>query len=99
MQRRLLDVVVLSDTHLGTYGCKARELLNYLRSIQPDILILNGDIVDGWQFSKRFFPSAHMQVIKEFMHFISNGTRVFYITGNHDEMLRNMPTCIWGILP
>jgi UDP-2,3-diacylglucosamine pyrophosphatase LpxH len=88
MQRRVLDVAVLSDTHLGTYGCKAKELLNYLRSIQPSILILNGDIIDGWQFSKRFFPSAHMQVIKEFMHFISNGTRVFYITGNHDEMLR-----------
>lgn len=88
MHRRPLDVVVLSDIHLGTYGCKARELLNYLSSIQPNILILNGDIVDGWQFSKRFFPVTHMQVIKEIMHFISNGTRVFYITGNHDEMLR-----------
>jgi UDP-2,3-diacylglucosamine pyrophosphatase LpxH len=88
MQRRPLDVVVLSDIHLGTYGCRAKELLNYLRSIQPNILILNGDIIDGWQFNKRFFPSAHMQVIKEFMHFISSGTRVFYITGNHDEMLR-----------
>ncbi|HVY73269.1 MAG TPA: UDP-2,3-diacylglucosamine diphosphatase [Puia sp.] len=88
MQRRPLDVAILSDIHLGTYGCKAKELLNYLRSIQPSILILNGDIIDGWQFSKRYFPSSHMQVIKEIMHFISKGTRVFYITGNHDEMLR-----------
>ncbi len=88
MERRNLDVVVLSDVHLGTYGCKARELLNYLRSIQPGMLILNGDIIDGWQFSKRYFPSIHIQVIREFMQFITNGTRVVYITGNHDEMLR-----------
>jgi len=88
MERRSLDVVVISDVHLGTYGCKARELLNYLRSIQPGMLILNGDIIDGWQFNKRFFPSLHMQVIRELMKFISNGTRVVYITGNHDEMMR-----------
>src|SRR5450755_572713 len=88
MERRSVDVVVLSDVHLGTYGCKAKELLNYLRSIQPGMLILNGDIIDGWQFNKRFFPSLHMQVIRELMKFISNGTRVVYITGNHDEMMR-----------
>src|SRR6478735_7376355 len=88
MEKRNLDVVVLSDIHLGTYGCKARELLNYLRSIQPGMLILNGDIIDGWQFSKRYFPSTHMQVIRELMKFITNGCRVVYITGNHDEMLR-----------
>ena len=88
MERRRLDVVVLSDVHLGTYGCRAKELLNYLRSIQPDMLILNGDIIDGWQFNKRFFPALHMQVIRELMQFVTNGTRVVYITGNHDEMMR-----------
>jgi len=88
MERRSLDVVVLSDVHLGTYGCRAKELLNYLRSIQPGMLILNGDIIDGWQFSKSYFPSNHMQVVREFMKFVTNGTRVVYITGNHDEMLR-----------
>jgi len=88
MERRSVDVVVLSDIHLGTYGCKAKELLNYLQSIQPGLLILNGDIIDGWQFSKSFFPSIHMQVIKELMRFLSQGTRVIYITGNHDEMMR-----------
>jgi UDP-2,3-diacylglucosamine pyrophosphatase LpxH len=88
MERRSIDVVVLSDVHLGTYGCRAKELLNYLRSIQPGMLILNGDIIDGWQFSKSYFPSYHMQVIKEFMQFITHGTRVVYVTGNHDEMLR-----------
>ena len=88
MERRSLDLVVLSDVHLGTYGCRAKELLNYLRSIQPGMLILNGDIIDCWQFSKHYFPSIHIQVIRELMQFVTNGTRVVYITGNHDEMLR-----------
>jgi UDP-2,3-diacylglucosamine pyrophosphatase LpxH len=88
MEKRPLDVVVLSDIHLGTYGCRAKELVNYLKSITPSILILNGDIIDGWQFTKRYFPVAHMMVIKEIIQFITNGTRVFYVTGNHDEMMR-----------
>ena len=88
MEKRPVDVVVLSDVHLGTYGCRARELVNYFKSITPNILILNGDIIDGWQFTKRYFPAAHMMVIKEIIHLITSGTRVFYITGNHDEMMR-----------
>ena len=88
MEKRSLDVVVLSDIHLGSYGCRAKELVNYLKSISPNILILNGDVIDGWQFSKHFFPTSHMQVIKEVMQLITKGTRVFYITGNHDEMMR-----------
>src|SRR5258706_9888339 len=88
MQKRHVDVVVLSDLHLGTYGCHAKEIVNYLKSISPQILILNGDIIDGWQFNKRYFPLAHIQVIKEIMSLLSQGTRVIYITGNHDEMLR-----------
>ncbi len=88
MEKRPVDVVVISDVHLGTYGCRAKELVNYLKSITPNILILNGDIIDGWQFTKRYFPVAHMMVIKEIIQFITNGTRVFYITGNHDEMMR-----------
>ncbi len=88
MDRRTLDVVVMSDLHLGTYGCHAKEIVNYLKSIQPQILVLNGDIIDIWQFNKRYFPVAHMQVIKEIMHLLSKGTRVIYITGNHDEALR-----------
>jgi UDP-2,3-diacylglucosamine pyrophosphatase LpxH len=88
MERRPLEVVVISDIHLGTYGCKARQLLNYLKSIAPSILILNGDIIDGWQFSKRYFPVSHMMVVREIFQLLTNGTRVFYITGNHDEALR-----------
>jgi len=88
MEKRPVDVVVISDVHLGTYGCRAKELVNYLRSITPNMLILNGDVIDGWQFTKRYFPVAHVMVIKEIIQLITNGTRVFYITGNHDEMMR-----------
>jgi len=88
MERRQIDVVVMSDLHLGTYGCHATEIVNYLKNISPSILVLNGDIIDGWQFNKRYFPVSHMQVIKEIMSLLSKGTRVIYITGNHDEMLR-----------
>ena len=88
MQKRPVDVVVMSDLHLGTYGCHAKEIVNYLRSISPQILILNGDIIDGWQFSKRYFPATHLQVINEIFNLLGTGTRVIYITGNHDEMLR-----------
>ena len=88
MKRRAIDIAVISGTQLGTFGCHANELITYLQSISPQILILNGDIIDGWQFSKRYFPAAHIAVIKEILNFITNGTRVIYITGNHDEMLR-----------
>ena len=88
MEKRPVNVAVISDLHLGTYGCHATEIVNYLKSISPQILVLNGDIIDGWQFSKRYFPSSHLQVIKEIMNLLGKGTRVIYITGNHDEMLR-----------
>ena len=88
MEKRPVDVVVLSDLHLGTYGCRASEITGYLRSIAPQMLILNGDIIDIWQFSKHYFPAAHFGVIKEITHLMSHGTRVIYITGNHDETLR-----------
>ena len=74
--------------HPGTYGCRANELLNYLKTIQPKVLILNGDIIDIWQFNKHYFPRSHMSVIKHITTLLSKGTEVYYITGNHDEMLR-----------
>lgn len=83
-----MEVAVISDVHLGTYGCHADELISYLNSIKPSKLILNGDIIDIWQFNKRYFPPAHLKVLKKIIGMASNGTEVFYITGNHDEMLR-----------
>lgn len=80
--------MIISDVHLGTYGCHADELITYLNSIEPKKLILNGDIIDIWQFRKRYFPSSHLKVLKKIIGMASKGTDVYYITGNHDEMLR-----------
>ena len=87
-KKRKIDLLVISDIHLGTYGCHATELLNYLRSIKPKKVILNGDIIDIWQFKKNYWPKAHMQVVKHIIKWITDGVEVHYITGNHDEMLR-----------
>lgn len=86
--KRKLEIVVLSDIHLGTYGCHAKELLHYLNSVKPKKLILNGDIFDIWQFRKRYFPKSHLLVIKKIFALAAKGTKVYYITGNHDEGLR-----------
>src|SRR3982751_6581855 len=88
MDKRNIDVVVISDVHLGTYGCHAKELLRYLKTIKPKTFILNGDIIDIWQFSKRYWPKSHMRVVKQIAGIISKKVKVYYITGNHDEMLR-----------
>ena len=82
------EIVVISDIHLGTYGCKAKELHAYLQSIKPKILILNGDIIDVWQFKKSYFPKSHLKVVKKLINFATKGTKVYYITGNHDENFR-----------
>lgn len=86
--KRRLDIVVISDVHLGTYGCHAKELLSYLKSIKPKTIILNGDFIDIWQFKKSYWPKSHMKVVKYLMGQISKGVKVYYVTGNHDEMLR-----------
>ncbi|MBN1184372.1 MAG: UDP-2,3-diacylglucosamine diphosphatase [Bacteroidales bacterium] len=86
--RRKIELVVLSDIHLGTHGCHAKELARYLSSIKPETLVLNGDIIDMWQFKKRYWPKPHMKVVKQVLNFASKGTKVYYITGNHDETLR-----------
>lgn len=88
MEKRKLHLAVISDVHLGTYGCRAKELNRYLKSIEPEILVLNGDIIDIWQFSKSYFPDTHMKVIHRIFKLLSNGTKVYYLTGNHDEMVR-----------
>lgn len=88
VKKRKLDILVLSDVHLGTYGCHAKELLRYLKTVKPKTVILNGDIIDIWQFSKRYWPKSHMKVVKHLMGWMSKGVKIYYITGNHDEMLR-----------
>lgn len=87
-KKRKVDILVLSDIHLGTYGCHARELLVYLKSIKPKTVILNGDIIDIWQFSKRYWPKSHMKIVRQIIGWAGKGIKTYYITGNHDEMLR-----------
>ncbi len=87
-KQRRVEIVVISDVHLGTYGCHAAALGSYLKSIRPRILILNGDIIDIWQFSKKYWPSSHMKIIKRIFSLLSKKTEVYFIPGNHDEMLR-----------
>jgi len=96
--KRILDIVVISDVHLGTYGCHAKELLNYLKSIQPNTLILNGDIIDIWNLSKSYFPKSHMNVLRRIMKMANNGVEVIYITGNHDDVLRKYSDLSFGNL-
>ena len=88
MKKRPVDLVIISDVHLGTYGCHAAELVQYMKSIKPGMVVLNGDFIDMWQFNKNYFPHPHMQVIKQIVTWINKDIKVYYITGNHDEMLR-----------
>jgi UDP-2,3-diacylglucosamine pyrophosphatase LpxH len=88
MAKREVDILVLSDIHLGTYGCHAKELLQYLKTIRPKAVVLNGDIIDVWQFSKRYWPATHMMVVKHLIGLVVREVPVYYIPGNHDEMLR-----------
>ena len=87
-RKRDVELVILSDIHLGTYGCHAEDLLRYLKTIKAKRLILNGDIIDMWQFTKRYWPKSHMQVIKHITGLLARNTKISYLTGNHDEMLR-----------
>ncbi|MES2621376.1 MAG: UDP-2,3-diacylglucosamine diphosphatase [Bacteroidota bacterium] len=86
--KRKVKVAVISDVHLGFIGCKAKELDRYLKSIEPEILIVNGDFIDIWQFRSYYFPKSHTKVLERIFEFVSSGVKVYYLTGNHDEMLR-----------
>ncbi len=88
LRKRPVDLVIISDVHLGAFGCHAKELLTYLRSIKPKTLILNGDIIDIWQFRKRYFPKSHLMLIRHLTGLIAKNTKVIYITGSHDELMR-----------
>lgn len=88
MEKRKIKVAVISDVHLGTYGCHAEELNRYLKSIEPEILVINGDFIDIWQLSKFYFPDSHWRVLQRVIKMMMHGTKVYYLTGNHDELLR-----------
>ncbi|WP_236975610.1 UDP-2,3-diacylglucosamine diphosphatase [Membranihabitans maritimus] len=96
MYKRKPEIVVLSDIHLGTYGCHARELQNYLESIEPETLILNGDIIDFWSLKKSTFPQSHIRILDTLIQMAYEGTKIYYITGNHDDVLRQLSSFSMG---
>lgn len=93
---RKLDYSVVSDFHLATHACKAKWLLKYLKSIHPKTLVLNGDIIDTWRFSRNYFPKSHLKVIRQILKMIEKGVQVVYITGNHDDVFRKFNTTHLG---
>ena len=87
--KRHYRTVWISDVHLGTRGCNAALLLDFLRSTECEVLYLVGDIVDGWRLRKGWYwPDAHNEVVRRVLKMAHRGTRVVLIAGNHDEMLR-----------
>lgn len=85
---RKVDLAVISDVHLGTDGCQAEALLQYLDRLRPRVLVLNGDILDGWMMNPLSFPESHLAIFRRFLEFANRDVTVFYLTGNHDDMLR-----------
>lgn len=80
----------ISDTHLGTSGCRAELLLDFLKSTECETLFLVGDIIDGWQLRKGWYwPPRHNDVVRCVLKKAKHGTRVVYIPGNHDEGFRD----------
>jgi UDP-2,3-diacylglucosamine pyrophosphatase LpxH len=84
-----MRTVWISDVHLGTPGCQAAALLDFLREVECDTLYLVGDIVDGWQLRRSWYwPQAHNDVVQKLLRKVRKGTRVIFIAGNHDEFAR-----------
>jgi len=87
----------ISDVHLGTRGCKAELLLDFLRCTEARTIYLVGDIVDGWRLRKSWFwPQTHNDVVQKLLRKVRHGTRIIYVPGNHDECLREYATLKFG---
>jgi UDP-2,3-diacylglucosamine pyrophosphatase LpxH len=98
MKIRELEIAVISDLHLATHASQPKKVLKYLKSVQPKTLVLNGDIIDSWRFSRNYFPKNHLKVVRQVIKMMEKGVKVFYITGNHDEFLRKFaPTAIGNL--
>ncbi|WP_254605052.1 UDP-2,3-diacylglucosamine diphosphatase [Sphingomonas bacterium] len=95
--RRRYRTIWISDVHLGTRGCAAAMLIDFLDHVDSDMLYLVGDIVDGWRLKKRFFwPAGHNDVVWRLLKRAKRGTRVTYIPGNHDEVFRQFAGLNFG---
>jgi UDP-2,3-diacylglucosamine pyrophosphatase LpxH len=88
--RRRYRAIWISDVHLGTRGCKAEFLLDFLNSTEAPLLYLVGDIFDGWRLKRSWYwPESHNAVVQAVLRKARKGTRVVYVPGNHDEVLRD----------
>ena len=88
-QRLKVRTVWISDIHLGTPGCQAQALLEFLKDVECDTLYLVGDIIDGWQLRRSWYwPQAHNDVVQKILRKARKGTRVVFVPGNHDEFAR-----------
>ena len=86
---KIYKSIFISDVHLGTKGCQANKLLEFFKNSRSENLYLVGDIIDVWAMQKTFYwPQKHNDVIQKILRKARHGTNVFYIMGNHDEMLR-----------
>jgi UDP-2,3-diacylglucosamine pyrophosphatase LpxH len=95
--KRKYRTIWISDVHLGTRGCNAEMLVDFLRSVECETLYLVGDIVDGWRLRKGWFwPDAHNEVVRRVLKMAHRGTRVVFVAGNHDEMLRDYAGMTFG---
>ena len=89
--------VFISDIHLGFRGCNAKLLTSFLRNIECDFLYLVGDIIDIWSLKgKRYWPQSHNNVVRTILGKAKHNTKVIYITGNHDEMIRDYGELMLG---
>ncbi len=92
-----LRAVFISDIHLGTPGCQADALLDFLKHHPSDTLYLVGDIVDGWQMRRRWFwPQSHNDVVQKLLRRARKGCRVVFVPGNHDEFARQFDGMHFG---
>lgn len=88
-ERARYRAVFISDLHLGTAGCKARPLLEFLKQHPSETLYLVGDIIDGWQLRRKWFwPQSHNDVVQKLLRRARKGCRVVFVPGNHDEFAR-----------
>lgn len=96
-QRRKYRTIWISDVHLGTKGCNAELLIDFLDSTDSETMYLVGDIIDGWRLKKKFYwPATHNDIVRRILKRAKRGTRIVYIPGNHDEMFRQFSGMHFG---
>ena len=95
--KRRYRTIWISDIHLGTRGCNAELLVDFLGAVECETLYLAGDIVDGWRLKKGWYwPDSHNEVVRRLLKLAHRGTRVVFVAGNHDEMLRDYAGLSFG---